>query len=423
MLREKWTLDEISALPDSEHDYFDRKSGELIFNTDFKSTLAKAFSAFANSGGGHIVIGVEDNGDMVGLPMFFKGRAYTREWLEQIIPNLVQPVPTKFRVHQIPLPKELDSENDKVIIVIDIDDSVLAPFQSIYTMIYYYRVSGHSKPAPHFYLEAIRNRKKIPTLTATLSDAKVILTLSTKESFFFHVLAIFDITNIGDITPTHWHVDLALDGKRITGDGVIIRTNFPTPTVEWLDTGNIQTKAVLPSQTRSYMEMLGFHLPADVGYNGLHSAIDVFLAQNNKLTAAVVTNSNVCDATEVDIEPLRNALKNADPAYSVSEIMKEYTGKIGGGIQINKFVIDNFSESDTYVRYRGEVENLSGRNFKNLVIAIVFRNINEDVIASINERIGVLPSKSKRSFSYSIDVNQIIHAKTKEFFSYDIREE
>ena len=58
MLKEKWTESEIKALPKGEHDYFERKSGDLIEQTFFRDKMSIAVSALANSGGGHILLGV-----------------------------------------------------------------------------------------------------------------------------------------------------------------------------------------------------------------------------------------------------------------------------------------------------------------------------------------------------------------------------
>ena len=53
--KEQWTEEEVLALPAGEHDYFERKSG-LLFDdpagrNKLYDALAKAASAFANSGG------------------------------------------------------------------------------------------------------------------------------------------------------------------------------------------------------------------------------------------------------------------------------------------------------------------------------------------------------------------------------------
>jgi len=142
MIKNEWTLAEIDAFPAGEHDFFDRKSGRLLADPQFRHDLAKAFSGIANSGGGHIILGVADDGTLDGvLPL--KGRTCVREWIEQVIPNLVDPVPTAFRVHRLESTTDYSIPGDGVVIVIDIGDSHLAPFQSRQNKLYYYRVGGH----------------------------------------------------------------------------------------------------------------------------------------------------------------------------------------------------------------------------------------------------------------------------------------
>jgi hypothetical protein len=87
--RDHWTEADVAALPAGEHDYFDRKSGRLFDGDrgDLLGTIAKALAAFSNSGGGHLVLGVADNGSFDGVPRTIKGRTTTREWLEQKIPT------------------------------------------------------------------------------------------------------------------------------------------------------------------------------------------------------------------------------------------------------------------------------------------------------------------------------------------------
>ena len=89
------------ALPAGEHDYFDRKSGALLTSPTFQEDLAKALSAFSNSGGGHLLLGVRDDGTFDGVPSPFRGRTPTREWLEQIVPNLLSYPLEDFRVHEV----------------------------------------------------------------------------------------------------------------------------------------------------------------------------------------------------------------------------------------------------------------------------------------------------------------------------------
>ncbi|QQS46355.1 MAG: ATP-binding protein [Acidobacteriota bacterium] len=161
--RERWAEEEILSLPLGEHDYFDRKSGNLLSDIKkFEMAVGKALSAFANSGGGHLLLGVNDHGSFDGVPEM-QGRTTTREWLEQKIPNLVIYPLQDFRVHQVAPSSPSGIPAGKVLIVIDVGDSELAPHQNASDHIYYCRMAGHSKPAPHFYLQALWQRERYPT--------------------------------------------------------------------------------------------------------------------------------------------------------------------------------------------------------------------------------------------------------------------
>jgi hypothetical protein len=161
--KERWSEEEILSLPSGELDYFDRKSGAIVNDKDFQKKLAKALSAFANSGGGHLILGVEDDGTVDGVPKVHKGRASTREWLEQAIPELVSYPLQDFRVHEVDPSNPTSIPAGKVVIVIDVGDSERAPHQDTFTKMYYHRVGGHSVPAPHIYLESLRLRENYPS--------------------------------------------------------------------------------------------------------------------------------------------------------------------------------------------------------------------------------------------------------------------
>jgi hypothetical protein len=173
--RERWTEGDVLALPSGEHEYFDRKSGALLSDKDFEKDLAKALSAFSNSGGGHLLIGVRDNGSFDGVPRLHKGRESTRDWLEQVAPNVVSYPLQDIRVHEVEPSTPSAIPSGHVLIVIDVGDSNLAPHQSIYSYIYYYRVGGRSKPAPHFYLETLRGRERYPSREVAKTWRDVVL--------------------------------------------------------------------------------------------------------------------------------------------------------------------------------------------------------------------------------------------------------
>jgi hypothetical protein len=172
-----------------EHDYFERKSGALLAKENYRDSLGKAVSAFANSGGGHLVLGVQDDGRFDGMDEFHKaGRIKTRDWLEQIIPNLVIYPLKDFRVHEVEPSTPSLIPAGRIVVVIDIADSRFAPHQSEHTKLYYYRAGGRSEPAPHFYLETLRGREKYPgpTIARAWFDTVInpLLRLTASEQFY-----------------------------------------------------------------------------------------------------------------------------------------------------------------------------------------------------------------------------------------------
>lgn len=162
MKKERWTEPEVLSFP-NEHDQFERKRGGFVKDDrTFRETLAKALSALANSGGGHLALGVENDGKIDGVLPVIKGKQRTREWLEQVIPTVLDYPLQDFRVHEVEPDNPTSIPKDKVVIVIDVGDSQLGPHQDIFTKMYFHRVGGHSEPAPHRYLDLLRNRETYP---------------------------------------------------------------------------------------------------------------------------------------------------------------------------------------------------------------------------------------------------------------------
>ncbi len=205
--KERWTESQVVALPAGEHDYFDRKSGGLLTGSDFRLDCAKALSAFANSGGGHLILGVRDDGTFDGVAPL-RGHTATREWIEQIIPGLLSYPLEDFRVHEVAPATPSAIPSGTVIIVIDVGDSALAPHQAAPNKTYYYREGGHSKPAPHFYLETLRNRLVRPSLEAELTDIDVTRADEFDHGVFVEMVLNFRITNKGRVAAYKWALSI-----------------------------------------------------------------------------------------------------------------------------------------------------------------------------------------------------------------------
>jgi hypothetical protein len=160
---QKWTEELMDELPFGEDDRYERKSGDEIFQNklnDFFNKLAKEVGAFANSFGGTLFIGIDDNKGKVGVPAIAKGNTPTERWLENKIPTLFELRLQHFRILRVELTEETQRKigSDKIIIAIDVFDSELAPHQCVSDHKYYYRVNSESRPAPHHYLAFLWGR-------------------------------------------------------------------------------------------------------------------------------------------------------------------------------------------------------------------------------------------------------------------------
>jgi hypothetical protein len=165
--------------------------------------LGKAASAFSNSGGGHLVLGVEDNGNFDGVPEVYSGRTTTRDWLEQKIPDLLDYKLSNFRVHTaVPAAATLIPAS-RQLIVIDFADSPLAPHQSRRNQTYYYRSAGRSVPAPHFYLELLRQRLTSPALEFALSNLHFEV-YEHERTIFLRIDLEFTVKNVGRMAAYKW---------------------------------------------------------------------------------------------------------------------------------------------------------------------------------------------------------------------------
>ncbi len=173
---DEWDEEYVLNLPPGEHDWVEFKGARSL---DFSipnvkidnviDELSKQLSAFANSGGGTIVYGIKDSPsipreiDNGGVSLNLKNRS-TKEWLEDIIPNIVEYLLTDFNLYVI-IKSNISSKitEDKGIILISISDSDKAPHQARDKK-YYARVGGKSRPIGHRLVMDIVGRSQNPKM-------------------------------------------------------------------------------------------------------------------------------------------------------------------------------------------------------------------------------------------------------------------
>ena len=71
---------------------------------------------------------------------------------------------------------------------------------------YYYRQAGHSVPAPHFYLELLRQRLTSPVLTAAPDDTALSYAMWTDDGLFAALDLTIRVVNEGRVAAYKWGV-------------------------------------------------------------------------------------------------------------------------------------------------------------------------------------------------------------------------
>ena len=163
----------------------DYKDSRALFekgNSINRNEIAKDVSAFANSGGGMLIYGVQETKN---LPVRVDGGVelalITRERLEQVINSNITPRIDNLRIVQIPV------SATNFIYVVQVPKSYRAPHQEKNTKKYYKRYNFESVAMEDYEINDIRSRRRIvPPL--------VNVDVETKD------LAVFlQVSNIGEV--------------------------------------------------------------------------------------------------------------------------------------------------------------------------------------------------------------------------------
>ena len=92
---EAWNEEDLIDLPAGETDEYEFKSSLIRasphYRSDLSSKLTKTASAFWNTGGGILLVGVDDNGKVDGGIPYMMGKQKLRDWVDMIL-RAVSPV-------------------------------------------------------------------------------------------------------------------------------------------------------------------------------------------------------------------------------------------------------------------------------------------------------------------------------------------
>jgi predicted HTH transcriptional regulator len=126
-----------------------------------KDEVSKDVSAFANSAGGIIVYGIEENGQVpTRLDSGYDPTDISKEWLEQVIQGNIRPRINDVHVNQVPLKI---SHPNKVAYVVTIPQDGTAHQAADFR--YYKRFNFESVPMYDHEVKDVMNRLRFPLIT------------------------------------------------------------------------------------------------------------------------------------------------------------------------------------------------------------------------------------------------------------------
>jgi hypothetical protein len=159
-LIDQWTEADLhdQLAGEGESDEYEFKSSK-IGDRDLMKELQVAASAFWNSGGGVLFVGVDDNGNIDGGIRDVVGRQRLRDWVDRVLSRVEPEGPYLVKLiyaegsHSAIAPGH-------AVLVVAYGESNNAPHMAPDKR-YYVRAGAHSDPAGHFLVEAIRARRRL----------------------------------------------------------------------------------------------------------------------------------------------------------------------------------------------------------------------------------------------------------------------
>ena len=131
-----WDERYLQELPVGEFEWLELKESRFFtLDAAFLDRVSTYLSAYANYDGGYLVIGIEN--PEIGKPLKIDGgvalnlKNNVAEWLEEKLPNLVEPAIERIRAVAIPAMAHSSSiKSNHAVIVIHVSPSVQAPHQA-----------------------------------------------------------------------------------------------------------------------------------------------------------------------------------------------------------------------------------------------------------------------------------------------------
>lgn len=166
----EWNEDDILSFIDEcekENLFLDYKAcAALARHENKKNEVSKDVSSFANSAGGTIIYGVNENGHVpTSIDVGYNPTDITKEWLEQVINSRIQPRIEGLIINQVELNK---TNPGNVIYVVYIPESKRAPHMASDKR-FYKRFNFQSVPMEEYEIRDVINRMIVPDIIISIT--------------------------------------------------------------------------------------------------------------------------------------------------------------------------------------------------------------------------------------------------------------
>ncbi|MCI0378779.1 MAG: ATP-binding protein [Gemmataceae bacterium] len=251
----EWTeadLDALIANGVKESIELDYKKSEALGKTDGKKNeISKDVSAFANSAGGALVYGIEENGNIpTSVDAGIDPSDITKEWLDQVINSRIQRRIDGVRINQIALSS---NRPGRVAYVVSIPQSMRAPHQAADKK-FYKRFNFESVPMDEYEIRDVARRNESPDLIATLSfyeEQPIRLHFEKDTDFSKGVPLSFLVENTASMPATYVIFFLLVDSRihvRKAGDFSILPEINATMGAKTFNLNRFQLNHVVPGK-------------------------------------------------------------------------------------------------------------------------------------------------------------------------------
>jgi len=217
-------LEELFSNKIEESINLDYKSGEALLGTEkSKKEISKDVASFANSDGGLIIYGIEEENHVPKKYAFINGNKYTKEWIEHIIQSRIHRKINGLRIY----PVRINNDLTKTIYIVKIPESPNVPHMSSDKR-YYKRFNFESVPMEQYEVRNLYLKNRLTVLridyprinfsnSKTYSHNRLV---SGSYKFWFHAI------NIGRVLEKDFKLEIEIPNV-IIDNATIKQINAP----------------------------------------------------------------------------------------------------------------------------------------------------------------------------------------------------